>query len=193
MTNVYIEDTDQGIKPAVNKIFAHLEKDGQPILKKSKEVYIKVNGIDFRKHSYTSPEVLRAVIEYLNEKGATISVMENSTQGNITRIVFTIVGYKKICEDLGAKVIYLDEEEYETFEFKGKASIEDDPNGYNLKNFSLPTTVVKIMQNRDSLTYMNIPKLKTHSMARVTLGIKNQWGFPQHIDRGKDHNYNLHS
>ncbi|MFX0057098.1 MAG: DUF362 domain-containing protein, partial [Candidatus Heimdallarchaeota archaeon] len=25
------------------------------------------------------------------------------------------------------------------------------------------------------------------------LGIKNQWGFPQHIDRGKDHNYNLHS
>jgi hypothetical protein len=30
-------------------------------------------------------------------------------------------------------------------------------------------------------------------MARVTLGIKNQWGFPQHADRGKDHNYNLHS
>lgn len=30
-------------------------------------------------------------------------------------------------------------------------------------------------------------------MAVVTLGIKNQWGFPQHADRGKDHNYNLHS
>jgi hypothetical protein len=30
-------------------------------------------------------------------------------------------------------------------------------------------------------------------MARVTLGIKNQWGFPQHADRGVDHNYNLHS
>jgi hypothetical protein len=30
-------------------------------------------------------------------------------------------------------------------------------------------------------------------MAVVTLGIKNQWGFPQHADRGKDHNFNLHS
>lgn len=30
-------------------------------------------------------------------------------------------------------------------------------------------------------------------MAGVTLGIKNQWGFPQHADRGKDHNFNLHS
>ena len=30
-------------------------------------------------------------------------------------------------------------------------------------------------------------------MARVTLGIKNQWGYPQHEDRGKDHNFNLHS
>ena len=49
------------------------------------------------------------------------------------------------------------------------------------------------MKNKDLLTYINIPKLKTHSMARVTLGIKNQWGFPQHADRGKDHNYNLHS
>ncbi|UCD00992.1 MAG: DUF362 domain-containing protein [Promethearchaeota archaeon] len=30
-------------------------------------------------------------------------------------------------------------------------------------------------------------------MAVVTLGIKNQWGFTHHADRGKDHNYNLHS
>jgi hypothetical protein len=49
------------------------------------------------------------------------------------------------------------------------------------------------MENRDSITYINLPKFKTHSMAGVTLGIKNQWGFPQHADRGKDHNYNLHS
>jgi hypothetical protein len=49
------------------------------------------------------------------------------------------------------------------------------------------------MENRDSVSYINIPKLKTHSMTGVTLGIKNQWGFPHHADRGKDHNYNLHS
>ncbi|MBA7547179.1 hypothetical protein ES705_39582 [subsurface metagenome] len=69
----------------------------------------------------------------------------------------------------------------------------EDSKGYILKTFRLPKTITKIMENRDSITYINLPKLKTHSMAGVTLGIKNQWGFPQHADRGKDHNYNLHS
>ncbi|TFF87408.1 MAG: DUF362 domain-containing protein, partial [Promethearchaeota archaeon] len=67
------------------------------------------------------------------------------------------------------------------------------PKGYILKEFHLPETVIKIIKNRDEYTYIDLPKLKTHSMAVVTLGIKNQWGFPQHADRGKDHNYNLHS
>jgi uncharacterized protein (DUF362 family) len=108
-------------------------------------------------------------------------------------LVFEITGYKSICEQTGAKPIYLDEEKTELFTFKGKESIEQDPDGYILKKFHLPKTVVKIMNDRESYTYINLPKLKTHSMAVVTLGIKNQWGFPQHADRGKDHNYNLHS
>jgi uncharacterized protein (DUF362 family) len=193
MTEVYIEDTNQGIKSAVNRIFSHIEKAGETIIKASKEVYIKVNGIDFKKHTHTSPEVLEAVILYLKEKGAEVYIMENSTQANLTRLVFTITGYKEVCEKTGVNIIYLDEEDTQTFEFKGKSSIEEDPKGYNLITFRLPTTIVKIMENRESLTYINIPKLKTHSMAGVTLSIKNQWGFPIHVDRGKDHNYNLHS
>lgn len=192
MTDVFIVDTKQGIQSAVEEVFSHLKKTG-PILKSSKEVYIKVNGIDYKKHAYTSPEVLKAVIEYLNNLGAKVFVMENSTQANMTRVVFTITGYKEVCEKLGANIIYLDEQKTKTFEFKGKPSAVDDPKGYNLKNFRLPETIVRIIDNRDSITYINLPKLKTHSMARVTLGIKNQWGYPQHEDRGKDHNYNLHS
>ncbi len=192
MTEVFISDTKMGVSKAVNEIFSNLMRT-EPILKSSKEVYIKVNGIDFKKHAYTSPEVLKEVIKYLKDKGANIYVMENSTQANMTRIVFAIIGFKEICENTGAEIVYLDEEDTETFEFKGKLSAEDQSNGYNLKTFRLPKTVVKIMKNRDSITYINIPKLKTHSMAGVTLGIKNQWGFPQHADRGKDHNYNLHS
>ena len=174
-------------------MFSYLEESDTPFIKSSKEVYIKVNGIDFKKHCYTSPEVLEAVINYLKSKGALVTVMENSTQANMTRIVFSINGYKEVCERTGTKIIYLDEEDFYEFEFKGKQSIKEDPKGYNLKTFRLPSTIVKIMEQRDYITYINLPKLKTHSMARVTLGIKNQWGFPQHADRGKDHNYNLHS
>lgn len=193
MTEVYITDTSESIDQAVIKMFSYLEKSKIPILKSSNEVYIKVNGIDFKKHTFTSPEVLEAVIKYLQSINAKVYVMENSTQANLTRIVFTITGYKEICEKLGAEILYLDEEDTTTFEFKGKPSVEEDPNGYNLKTFRLPSTIVKIIENRDAITYINIPKLKTHSMAGVTLGIKNQWGYPQHADRGKDHNYNLHS
>jgi len=192
MTEVFIVDTKQGLESAVNEMFNNLEKI-EPILKSSKEVYIKVNGIDFQKHSYTSPEVLKAVIEYLNNIGADVYVMENSTQANMTRIVFAINGFKDVCEETGAKIIFLDEEDTKTYEFKGKPSVSEKSKGYLLKTFRLPKTITKIMENRDSITYINLPKLKTHSMAGVTLGIKNQWGFPQHADRGKDHNYNLHS
>jgi uncharacterized protein (DUF362 family) len=193
MTNVYIVDTTKGIKLAIDQMFSYLEQSG-PILKSSKEVYIKVNGVDFKKHCYTSPEVLEAVIMYLRKNlSAKVYVMENSTQANVTRVVFALTEYKAICEKAGAEMIYLDEEESKTFEFKGKPSIQDDPKGYKLKTFRMPKTIVKIMENRDSITYINIPKLKTHPEARVTLGIKNQWAFPQHEDRGKDHNFNLHS
>ena len=192
MAEVFISDTKMGVSKAVNEIFSNLMKSG-PILKSSKEVYIKVNGIDFQKHAYTSPEVLKEIINYLKSKDAKIYVMENSTQANMTRVVFAINGFKEVCEKTGVEIVYLDEEDTETFEFKGKPSAEDNSMGYNLKFFRLPKTIVKIIKNRDSITYINLPKLKTHSMARVTLGIKNQWGFPQHADRGKDHNYNLHS
>ncbi len=192
MTEVFIVDTTQGLKSAVNQLFSNIEKSG-PILKSSKEVYIKVNGIDFKKHAYTSPEVLEAVIDYLKNIGGNVYVMENSTQANMTRVVFAINGVKEVCKKMGAEIIYLDEEDTKTFDFKGKPSSKDDPKGYNLKTFRMPITIAKIIENRDKYTYINLPKLKTHSMAGVTLGIKNQWGYPQHEDRGKDHNYNLHS
>lgn len=193
MIEVFITDTEQSVEIAVKDLFSYLEKSGPPILKSSKEVYIKVNGIDFKKHTYTSPIVLEAVIKYLKSMGADIYVMENSTQGNLTRIVFEITGYKEICEKHGVKIIYLDEEDSNTYEFKYKPSEAEDPKGYYLKTYRLPKTIVNIIENRESVTYINLPKLKTHSMAVVTLGIKNQWGFPQHADRGIDHNYNLHS
>lgn len=106
MTEVYIEDTNQSIKSAVNRILNQIEQAGNSIFKSSKEVYIKVNGIDFKKHTYTSPEVLEAVVSYFKERDANVYVMENSTQANLTRAVFTITGYKEICEKNGANIIF---------------------------------------------------------------------------------------
>ncbi|MFO8020535.1 MAG: DUF362 domain-containing protein [Promethearchaeia archaeon] len=193
MTNVYIADSKESIQAATDKILNQIKDKTGSILKSSRKVYIKINGIDFKKHCYTSPEVLESVIKYFKRIGAReVYVMENSTQSNMTRVVFAVNGYKKICKKHGAKILYLDEEDSKVYEFKGSPSAQLAPKGYQLKTLKLPETVVKIMENRDEITYINLPKLKTHSMAVVTLGIKNQWGFPQHGSRGKDHNYNLH-
>ncbi|MDD5712991.1 MAG: DUF362 domain-containing protein, partial [Smithellaceae bacterium] len=68
------------------------------------------------------------------------------------------------------------------------------PRGYDNTVCEFPVTVVeKLIEGAGENLYIDLPKLKTHSMAGVTLGVKNQWGLPIHTSRGFDHNYNLFS
>jgi len=179
------------IRSAVKEIFNAI--GGKNLIKSSGDVYIKPNGIDAKPYCHTRPEVVRAVIEYWFDAGAkNVYLMENSTQGNYTRIVFESNNYKKICRETGAIPIYLDEDKTEKFKFMcGKSSDRDD--GYDLASFEMPVTVVrKLIHRGHENLHVSLPKLKTHSMSGVTLGIKNQWGFLAHASRGMDHNHNLH-
>lgn len=114
MEKVYIQDIKGNMRQAVKDLFNQVGEEKVPLLKKSKKVFLKVNGIDFKKHCHTSPEFLEAVILHLKDLGAEIFVMENSTQSNMTRIVFEVIGYRKICKKHGVKIIYLDEEHTKT-------------------------------------------------------------------------------
>lgn len=185
-----VKEIDKNVK----EIFDVL--GGASLIKSSGDVYIKPNGVGADPYVHTRPEVVDAAIRYWFNAGArNIYLIENSSQGNYTRLVFEITGYRKICKKTGAIPVYLDEEETVPFDFAGKGSVtEGDPHGYELTRFGMPKTVAeKLIKEKDKNLYINIPKLKTHSMAVVTLGIKNQWGFPIHQDRAPDHNYNLHS
>jgi uncharacterized protein (DUF362 family) len=179
---VIFSDTTGGIAPAVREIFDHLE--GLPaLLKSSRNVYIKVNGVDAKKYAYTDPEVLRQVILYLRENGANeIYVMENATQGNITRLVFKVTGFENVCRETGAIPVYLDETPAVPVFLKG------------LESFVDISSVVyeRLVEQAEENLYVSIPKLKTHSMSQVTLSIKNQFGFVHHASRIADHNFKLH-
>ncbi len=176
---------------AVAEIFDRF--GGEKLLKESKEVFVKPNGIDGQPYCYTRPEVVEAVIRYWYAHGAKkVYLFENSTQSNATRLVYAVTGYDKICKRTGAVPVYLDEDKTVEFTFEGKPSEKDDPNGYQKTTFPMPRFIVKnLIENRDNNLYVDLPKLKTHSMAGVTLGVKNQWAFPIHPARGFDHNYNL--
>jgi uncharacterized protein (DUF362 family) len=171
------------------------ELGGRSLLKSSGDVYIKPNAVDARPYTHTRPEVVRAAIEYWFDAGArNVHLFENATQGNYTRIVFTANGYADVCRKTGAKPVYLDEGETEVFQFRGKKEVEGrGPEGYERTAFHMPRLVAdKLIRARNQNLYVSLPKLKTHSMGVVTLGIKNQWGLPAHGCRRFDHNFNLH-
>ncbi len=169
---------------AVKEIFD--ANGGKKMLKKSKDVYIKPNGIDAKAYCYTRPELVEAVIKYWKKNGARkIYLFEQSTQSNWTRIVFEVTGYRKLCKKYGAIPVYLDEDKVETFKFPGRAD-------YMNNEFGMPKFIIKnLIEKADENLYISLPKLKTHSMAGVTMGVKNQWAFPSQFDRRPDHNFNL--
>ncbi|TFG13461.1 DUF362 domain-containing protein [Candidatus Thorarchaeota archaeon] len=182
MTRVTIVDIGESLQAAIAKAFKDTI-EARRLIKSSGEVYIKPNGIDFQPYAFTDPRVLEFLINHLKEEGAEeIYLMENSTQANMTRIVYEFTGYKDVCNRTGANPLYLD---------------EMDTKEVTLDNFEdpieFPTVVVeKLIEESEDHTYISVPKLKTHSMTTVTLGVKNQMGFPRHKDRGYHHNYNLH-
>jgi len=181
------------IRQAIEAIFDEL--GGASLLKSSGDVYIKPNVVGANPYVYSRPEVVETAIRYWFKAGAkNIYVIENSTQATYTRLVFEMTGYNAMCKRAGAVPVYLDEDDEVEYDFPGKKPVNGDPQGYALTKFRMPRTVhEKLIREKDSNLYVSIPKLKTHSMSVVTLGVKNQWAFPIHPDRSPDHNYNLHS
>jgi uncharacterized protein (DUF362 family) len=190
LNEAMVREVDDNVKAIFDRL------GGASLIKSSRDVYIKPNGVGAKPYVYTRPEVLRAAIRYWFNAGArNVYVFENCTQATCTRFVFEHIGYNELCGKTGAIPIYLDEEDTVRFEFTGKQAVgEGNPQGYELMHFQMPRTIAdRLIADKDKNLYVNMPKLKTHSMGVVTLGIKNQWAFPAQIDRSPDHNYNLHS
>lgn len=183
MSIVVIEEMSSTIDASVDALLSRLGGAAR-FLKSSREVYVKVNGVDSQPHSYTTPDFTAAVVRAFRNAGARrVVVIENATQGNLTRVVFDATGMTRAVRCAGGETRCLDEE---------RAAPVTLPGGpFSRGTVRFPATVRDILRRRDEVTYVNLPKLKTHSMTDVTLGVKNQWGFPAHADRIDDHNFRL--
>lgn len=181
-TRVVLADTGQGISRAVAEVFENFG-GGSSLLRSSRDVYLKVNGVGPEPYVFTDPEVLREVILYFQACGARdIYVIENSTQANFTRLVFLGTGYNRVCRETGAVPVYLDE--------TGAVPVflETLEEFIDISDFVFE----RLIEKREENLYVSIPKLKTHSMSQVTLSIKNQFGLVHQKSRIADHNYRLH-
>jgi uncharacterized protein (DUF362 family) len=104
----------KGLKPALEAIFAPHGGIEAVIPSENKNgggtVYVKPNAVHFAPYTYTDPTVLEALLAYLRDHGYTrLAVIESSTGGNFTRLVFKVTGYVDICQRYGAEPVYLDE------------------------------------------------------------------------------------
>jgi len=183
LSKVVVRDIAEDPKDTILGIFDEFGGIGAMLPGKDK-VFIKINAVDFRRGCYTSPEILGAAIRAFRESGVkNIYVMDNSTQGNFTRLVFHVTQITGIIKKNGAKALYLDDQK------SVKAAIGRDD---YLVSF-LKVLYKHLVKKRENSFHLNFPKLKTHTMTTVTLGIKNQLGFLYHEDRRTRHNtFELH-
>ncbi|MEW6307881.1 MAG: DUF362 domain-containing protein [Bacillota bacterium] len=182
MNRVVVVPANGDIAGAVETIFERcggLEK----LLGGRTRAWIKVNAIDCRPETYTSPEVLEAVIRVFRNHGLSdIRVIENCTQGNFTRLVFAATELGKVCRRQGARPLFLDEQPV----------IELALSGLEQKARFPRVVAEELCAAERQVFFLNLPRLKTHSMTVVTLGIKNLLGLMDQRDRMHDHNHSLH-
>ncbi|MCR4408651.1 MAG: DUF362 domain-containing protein [Anaerolineae bacterium] len=180
MPKVVIADVSQRtLTESIEQIFAAFG-GVEKVIPRAGTVFIKPNGIHFSPHTHTDPRVLEALLAFLRDHRYTrLAVMENCTNGNFTRLVFRLTGYAELCRRYGAEAVYLDE----------GPTVE-----VTLRGEEAPTRIPRrlyddLIAHKDDNFYLSLPKLKTHSMTTVTLGVKNQQAFPIHADRMARHTH----
>jgi len=178
---VTIAETTSGLPAALEAIFAPYGGVAN-VIPSGSRVYIKPNGVHFSPGTYTEPAVVDALLGWLGDHGyRRPALMENCTHGAATRLVFAVIGYTDIARRHGAEVVYLDEGGTAPYMLEGEEAPIRIPR-------RLHETFID-RARRPGNFYLSLPKLKTHSMTTVTLGVKNQQAFPIHEDRMRFHNH----
>ena len=175
-----VRDLHGDLNADLAALFDHFS--GLKALAAGRPVLIKPNGVHFNPGQATSTEFLEALLGLLRDSGLRdLYLMESCTAGNLTRVVFRVLRWDRLCRRFGVKPVYLDE---------GKTRpllLPDETQPVQIPVFLHD----RLLERRAEHFYLDVPRLKTHSMSHVTLGIKNQQGLLIPADRMTDHNFNL--
>ena len=126
------------------------------------QVFVKINHLSppspAEKGIVTHPVFTEAVLSLLKEITANITVGDDIDSGEPDG--FEVSGYRRMCRKLGVKLLNLREEGF----------VQRRCDGYVLKQ----TYVSKAVLDADVI--INLPKMKTHSLAVFTGAVKNLYG-----------------
>ncbi|MBW1960859.1 MAG: DUF362 domain-containing protein [Deltaproteobacteria bacterium] len=151
------------------------------LIKTGDRVFIKPNIFSAQhpdQATITDPRVLEATVQLVKDMGAVeIQVGENPAIA-LARDVMEANGLGERLRRYGMKVVYLDQQPHE------KVTV---PGADVMHEVDFPECVLKADR------YISLPKMKTHAMTLVTLGIKNSLGLlPEHEKKGRLHHEAIH-
>ena len=122
----------------------------------------------------THPELVAAIIEYLQEHGFNrMVILESSWVGDRTSDAYEYCGYRQLTEKYKVHFIDIQKEAGETFDCEGMK--------------------LKIYKDLDEIDFMiNVPVMKGHGQTRVTCALKNMKGLLPNSEKRRFHTMGLH-
>jgi uncharacterized protein (DUF362 family) len=170
------DDTINSFKKAITDSMRLI---GYSFPKGTKNVVIKPNMCyywDYTTGQTTDPKFVAALIEVLREQispDVNISIVESDASAMKCRYSFRMLGYEKLSQDYGVKLVNLSEDTIET--------IEIDVDGRKVK-LQIPQTI----QNAD--LKINVPKIKySVPEIKMTCALKNIFGCIPYSKKFKFH------
>jgi uncharacterized protein (DUF362 family)/NAD-dependent dihydropyrimidine dehydrogenase PreA subunit len=179
---VAIVRVDDSVEEAVREAVGLLGGMGK-FVKPGGSYLVKPNlftTITAEKGATTEPRVFMTLAEMIKESGARPVVGECPATASYARpdIVFDSLGVREICREAGVEINVLDREE--------PVRIEN-PDAEVVKEFWFPRFALECGG------IMNVPKLKTHNLTKLTCAVKNLFGLQQggtkanhHVRTGND-------
>lgn len=144
--------------------------DAHAAIKREGRVVLKPNYVEPRSPAdgvTTDPRIIAALVRWLQDLGCRdITIAESNWSRANTERAFELVGLPALASDLGVRLLNLFDDEHIPFEIPGALSLHR-------------VRIARTVLEADCL--INLPKLKRHCLADVTLGIKNLMGavFPE--------------
>ena len=138
-------------------------------------VFIKPNvcgGVVGKRGSYTSPEVITALIELIKKKSSRIIVGEADSEMYDADRMLSETGIRRAAEDCGAEVVNLS---------KGEMVKKVVPDAHLLKEFKISKAVAEA----DKI--ISVPVAKSHCLTDVTLSLKCMFGALPEKHKAKYH------
>jgi uncharacterized protein (DUF362 family)/ferredoxin len=138
-------------------------------------VLIKPNFVAPFPHATTSLDVLKAVVDAVKRCGGEPVIAESAGYEFDTETTFRVLGAYEFASEINVPLVNLDTAEY----VRARLS-----RGW-VRDVEIPKLVL------DADVLINVPKLKRHSLTRVTVGAKNLIGLLHRRSRRRIHSFGL--